>query len=70
MILLRIAHSGFSLHELATIIGQEYKRTIDHKTVLNAWCELTITNQVNQQMPDYYVQTDGSTIYRNYVMLL
>ena len=35
MILLRIAHSGFSLHELATIVGQEYKRTIDHKTVLS-----------------------------------
>ena len=35
MILLRLAHSGFSLRELATIIGQEYKRTIDHKTVLS-----------------------------------
>jgi len=35
MILLRLAHSGFSLRELATIIGQEYKRTVDHKTVLS-----------------------------------
>lgn len=35
MILLRLAHSEFSLRELATIIGQEYKRTIDHKTVLS-----------------------------------
>jgi putative transposase len=33
LIMLRIAYNGFSLRELATIIGQEYSRTIDYKTV-------------------------------------
>ena len=33
LVMLRLAHGGFSLRELATIVGQEHNRTIDHKTV-------------------------------------
>jgi transposase len=33
LVVLRLAYDGFSLRELATIIGKEYDRTIDHKTV-------------------------------------
>jgi len=33
LLMLRIAYSGFSLRELATIVGQEYNRIIDYKTV-------------------------------------
>jgi putative transposase len=33
LVILRLAYDGFSLRELATIVGQEYNRTIDHKTV-------------------------------------
>lgn len=33
LIILRLAYGGFSLRELATIIGREHNRIIDHKTV-------------------------------------
>jgi len=33
LIILRLAHDGFSLRELATIVGREHDRTIDYKTV-------------------------------------
>lgn len=33
LIILRLAYDGFSLRELATIVGQEHNRTIDHKSV-------------------------------------
>ena len=35
MILLHLAYDGFSSRELATIVGKEHNRTIDHKTVLS-----------------------------------
>ena len=33
LIMLSLAYDGFSLRELATIVGKEHNRTIDHKTV-------------------------------------
>jgi len=35
LLMLRMAYNVFSLRELATIIGQEYNRTIDYKTVFS-----------------------------------
>jgi transposase len=33
LVILRVAYAGFSLRELATIVGREHDHTIDHKTV-------------------------------------
>jgi transposase len=35
LITLKLAYGGFSLRELATIVGQEYNRKIDYKTVFS-----------------------------------